>query len=517
MLELVEEGRRAGLVAANTLLSACGLPPFLSSILELQPVVVLSLIERLVGCSFGGATGDSVAQCQAALDHLATSVLEVPRSALSHLSADKLDAGDTFAIVCLIELLERLCDPADLAQAAASLGPPQPRRTPSWSRDTSWASTNLFDDEATAGSGMGRPAAAARRGERRFPATSDGDSTSSADDSLADHDARIPASLQVAFAAAEGAPSTDDVDADSLDGGLDELDGRPRRDDAALRRAPNNADRDAALRAVLGNARAAAGGRRAASKSSRDNGHAADPPAPRARATHSPLIAEFSDIVLDEHTDRWLKKKFAHKLRAVTTRPRRGGRPVAAKVEQVARTEEARVARLRKEANAAERREAHAQEQAQLRAVRRSVYEKRRENAALRQHYREFHSAQLRRLQRGKSKAEQKLRDALETSITEYAEEIHDARVYAKQKQAEYANIAIDRLESITRWYRDQFELLDQELRAVQTTPSEDANNVRRLEAARRALAHKLKRKVQQLQADAASEADLVVFDRGVR
>jgi hypothetical protein len=48
-----EEADERAVATANGLLEACSLPPFVSSLVELQPVVVLSLIERLVDVTFG--------------------------------------------------------------------------------------------------------------------------------------------------------------------------------------------------------------------------------------------------------------------------------------------------------------------------------------------------------------------------------------------------------------------------------------------------------------------------------
>lgn len=38
-------------------------------------------------------------------------------------------------------------------------------------------------------------------------------------------------------------------------------------------------------------------------------------------------------------------------------------------------------------------------------------------------------------------------------------------RSYADDRRAEHARQLADRLESVTQWYRDQFEILDEELR----------------------------------------------------
>jgi hypothetical protein len=90
----------------------------------------------------------------------------------------------------------------------------------------------------------------------------------------------------------------------------------------------------------------------------------------------------------------------------------------------------------------------------------------------------------------------------------------HDA-IYAVRVRpnCRYAKQQADRLESMTRWYRDQFEILNAELSSVRAQGGEQ-QATRKLETMRRALAAKLERKVRQLQADVSTETETTMMHR---
>ena len=65
------------------------------------------------------------------------------------------------------------------------------------------------------------------------------------------------------------------------------------------------------------------------------------------------------------------------------------------------------------------------------------------------------------------------------------------ARTYADDMRAERARQLADRLESVTQWYRDQFEILDDELRSARAYAAVNGGGeeraARKIEAVRRA------------------------------
>jgi hypothetical protein len=62
-------------------------------------------------------------------------------------------------------------------------------------------------------------------------------------------------------------------------------------------------------------------------------------------------------------------------------------------------------------------------------------------------------------------------------------------RSYADDRRAERARQLADRLESVSRWYRDQFEVLDDELRSARAYAAENGGGeecgARKIEAVR--------------------------------
>jgi hypothetical protein len=207
--------------------------------------------------------------------------------------------------------------------------------------------------------------------------------------------------------------------------------------DSSLQRSAHNTEhREALMRRILGTF----SGNTAAGEAATDNGGSAARDTRAPQADPHDLADVFPDLSLDEHSVRWLRQKYTKQLDAVARNAIDGSRhplPDDPAMTRVARQEEARVKRLRKDRDAAERREAHLQQQSQSRAVRRGIYERRRTAGALQKYYHEFHLTQQARLQRGKSKEEELLRTTLDTSVKEYSEQIRNAKVYAKEKRDE--------------------------------------------------------------------------------
>lgn len=236
-----------------------------------------------------------------------------------------------------------------------------------------------------------------------------------------------------------------------------------------------------------------------------------------ARRRPNNLTDTFPELSLDPHTMRWLWSKHSKRIETVARNAVRDARraPKERPVVQMVREERARMQRHQKDAAAASRRRAFQQQQAQSRSVASTLYERRRSAVKMKQYYDDFHRAQQTRLRRGRNEEELLLRSVFEDSIKQYTEEVRNAEKYAKEKQNALNQKHDDRLESISRWYRDQLDMLEDRLRAARASAANgDVDAVHRLQKVRRALSRQLEKRVQELQADLVHEGSYSIIHR---
>lgn len=133
----------------------------------------------------------------------------------------------------------------------------------------------------------------------------------------------------------------------------------------------------------------------------------------------------------------------------------------------------------------------------------------------MRRYYGEFHTAQSAKLKRKTNKEELLLREVFHRGLAEHREQILSMQQYAKDKKLIFERQQMDRLASLSTWYKDQLQLLEASfVKAKLTSKDDEAVVMQEVDKIRRAFRGRLEGRIQDMQDSLLEDDEAALMQR---